>query len=78
MHIPKMENAPHQRKELDDTTRNQMVGMRLEGAKWVTIAEKFDVNESTIRSIMKRSETTGATTAAPRTGRPKKLNEHHF
>ena len=61
--------------EVPESTRNQIVGMRLWGAPFPAIAARLSVPANTAKKIYHRWEETGDCASALKSGRPKKLNE---
>lgn len=64
-----------ERRELKDSIKNQIIGMKSTGLSGRKIANQFGLVQSTVNRIVKRYKTSGSTENNLRPGRPKKLSE---
>lgn len=62
-------------KEIPESIRNQIIGMRRMGGTFTFIGETLGVKPDTAQRIYKRWEETGDCASAPRSGAPKKLTD---
>ena len=62
-------------KDVPESIRDQIVGMRLVGTKFSQISAILDVNLNTAQKIYYHWEETGDCTDVPRSGAPQKLTE---
>jgi transposase len=62
-------------KEIPESIRNQIVGMRKVGTTYTEIAHQLNINKNTAKDIYDRYQERGTCENAPRPGRPTKLDE---
>src|SRR2546423_7007977 len=62
-------------KELSDFKRGRVIGLHEAGDSERTISAKTGHGKTTIHNIITKYHKTGTLSVAPRSGRPKKLNE---
>lgn len=63
------------RKELEQCTKDRIIGMHTSGMSGRNIAQNLSLCPSTVTKVIKRYKLSGSTENAARPGRPKKLNE---
>lgn len=64
-----------ERRELKQSTKDQIVGMNTAGLSGRTIAVKLGLVPSTVNMVISRQKLSGSTENCPRSGRPKKMTE---
>ncbi|TFK60644.1 hypothetical protein BDN72DRAFT_779126, partial [Pluteus cervinus] len=69
-----MTHTKTSRRQLDKSTKDQIIGYILHGASVREAAAHFGVPKSTCHDIWTKFTTTGSTDNKPRSGRPKKLD----
>jgi transposase len=63
------------RRELEQSTKDKIIGMDITGWSCRKIAEKLDLDPSTVTKVVKRYKLSGSTENSARPGRPKKMTE---
>ena len=63
--------------QIDDATRERIIGMQLVDIKTPKIASLLDIPLPTVYSIIRRYKKRGHANALPRSGRPYKLTERN-
>ena len=63
------------RRELEECTKENIIGMRMAGLSGRDIASNLGLIQSTVNRVIKRHETSGSVENGPRSGRPKMLTE---
>ena len=64
-----------ERRELEQSTRNNIIGMSTAGLSGRKIANQLGLVPSTVNKVIKRYKDTNSTENGTRPGRPKKLTE---
>src|SRR5688572_28486286 len=70
-----VDNLNSKRKELNEETRGQIVGMSRAGSSKREISKVLGIPKSTVHNILVRFRVTHTTSSAPRSGRPKLIGE---
>ena len=63
------------RREIEDSVKNQIIGLRRTGLSGRKIADQLGLIQSTVNRVIKRYKTSGSTENDSRPGRPQKLSE---
>ncbi|CAJ0753353.1 16005_t:CDS:2 [Entrophospora sp. SA101] len=70
-----VDNLNSKRKELNEETRGQIVGMSRAGSSKREISKVLGIPKSTVHNILVCFRVTHTTSSAPRSGRPKLIGE---